>query len=393
MTDTSKTAFIYSFFIIIAASLFLTSAAVAASPTAEQQRQQLEALKSKVVALRKSLASARDQQSKQRQALREIETTIGKQINSLRKLNKDIHQQQNKLAVLNTQQQKLSDSLSHQKEVLGGQLRAAYAMGRQEYMKMLMNQEDPAVFGRTMRYYDYFNKARTQQIQVLHTTLTKLQAVEAQVVEENRQLLALRQSQQLAKQELDKDRQQRQQVLASLSKDIHSKEESLQSVLGDIAQLEQLLKGLQQALEDIPIAPQQHTDFKRLRGKLKLPVNGRILAHYGSRRKQGKLRWQGIMIDARQGNQVRAVSHGRVAFADWLRGFGLLIIIDHGDGYMSLYGHNQSMNIETGDWVEAGEVIATAGNSGGRQSTGLYFEIRHNGKPVNPLRWCSLARN
>ena len=99
------------------------------------------------------------------------------------------------------------------------------------------------------------------------------------------------------------------------------------------------------------------------------------------------------MIGAHQGSQVRAISHGRVAFADWLRGFGLLIIIDHGDGYMSLYGHNQSLNMETGDWVEAGEVIATAGNSGGRQKSGLYFEIRHNGKPVNPMRWCRLARN
>lgn len=132
----------------------------------------------------------------------------------------------------------------------------------------------------------------------------------------------------------------------------------------------------------------EHTPFLTLRGRLQWPSRGKLTTRYGSARKVGKLKWQGVNIKAPEGTEVHAISHGRVAFSDWLRGFGLLTIIDHGDGYMSLYGGNQSLFKEVGDWVEAGEVIAGVGNSGGRKNSALYFEIRHNGKPTNPLKWC-----
>jgi septal ring factor EnvC (AmiA/AmiB activator) len=132
----------------------------------------------------------------------------------------------------------------------------------------------------------------------------------------------------------------------------------------------------------------EHQPFAKLRGRLNWPSRGKLITRYGSARKVGKLKWQGVNISAPEGTEVRAISHGRVAFSDWLRGFGLLTIIDHGDGYMSLYGGNQSLFKEVGDWVEAGEAIASVGNSGGRQDSALYFEIRHNGKPSNPLKWC-----
>ena len=139
---------------------------------------------------------------------------------------------------------------------------------------------------------------------------------------------------------------------------------------------------------DLPTEQGERKAFAGLRGKLKWPSRGRLANRYGSRRKEGKLKWQGVMIKAPEGTEVTAISHGRIAFSDWLRGFGLLTIIDHGDGYMSLYGGNQSLYKEVGDWVEAGDVIASVGNSGGHRETALYFEIRHNGKPTNPLKWC-----
>ncbi|NNG14001.1 MAG: peptidoglycan DD-metalloendopeptidase family protein, partial [Gammaproteobacteria bacterium] len=152
--------------------------------------------------------------------------------------------------------------------------------------------------------------------------------------------------------------------------------------------LETLMEGLRDALADVPANAGQRKAFKSQRGRLRLPVRGKITANYGSRRKAGGFRWQGVMIRAKQGADVKAVSHGRVAFADWLRGFGLMVIVDHGDGYMSLYGHNESLYVETGDWVEAGDVVSAVGSSGGQKRAGLYFEIRANGKPTNPLRWC-----
>jgi len=380
------------FTVFVTFSSFLISQPAQAAPSSLEQRQQLEALKSRVNSLRKSLATAENIKSKERAALRKLEITVGKQIRKLKLIERNIKTQERKLIALTQQQKNLQQSLQDNKKGLAGQLQAAYMMGRQEYMKMLMNQETPAVFGRTMRYYDYFNHARTDKMTTISETLRTLNEVEAKLIEENRTLLALRKSQKLANSVLFKDKSARKKVLASLERDINSKKRTLQNALGDIARLEELLLGLQRAIDDVAIAPKQDVRFSKLRGKLTLPVSGKLLARYGSRRKQGKLRWQGVMIDAKQGQAVRAISHGRVAFADWLRGFGLLIIIDHGEGYMSLYGHNQSLNMETGDWVESGEVIASAGNTGGRGRSGLYFEIRRNGKPTNPLRWCKLVR-
>lgn len=357
-----------------------------------EQRQQLEALKSRVNSLRKSLASAENIQSQERDALRDIEITVGKQIRQLRIIERDIATQQRKLESLTQEREQLNTSLTDNKQGLAGQLQAAYMMGRQEYMKMLMNQETPAAFGRTMRYYDYFNRARSDKINSIRENLAALQQVEQRLVEESLTMQALRQSQQRANEVLLEDQAARKQVLTSLEREINNKKESLQSALGDIAHLEELLLGLQRAIDDVAIAPRQEVKFSQLRGRLAMPVAGKLLASYGSERKQGKLRWQGVMIDASQGEVVRAISHGRVAFADWLRGFGLLIIIDHGEGYMSLYGHNQSLNMETGDWVQSGEAIATVGSTGGRGHSGLYFEIRQNGTPTNPLRWCKLSQ-
>jgi len=153
-----------------------------------------------------------------------------------------------------------------------------------------------------------------------------------------------------------------------------------------------LLEQLRKALSDIPPDIGDLQPFGKLLGKLSLPARGRISHHFGSRRSTGKLRWQGITIDASEGNEVRAIYHGRVAFADWLRNFGMLIIIDHGDGYMSLYAHNQALYRDVGEWVDQGDVIATIGNSGGQDQSGLYFEIRHNGTPADPSRWIAAAK-
>jgi septal ring factor EnvC (AmiA/AmiB activator) len=179
----------------------------------------------------------------------------------------------------------------------------------------------------------------------------------------------------------------REKNLAKINYRIKDKDQLLKKLNSDRQELEELIDAVEQTIANISI-PSDYRPFAQLKGKLPWPISGKPSNRFGSSRSGSKLRWQGINIPSNPGTNIKAIHHGRVVFADWLRGSGLLLIIDHGDGYMSLYAHSQSLLSETGDWVGTGETIATAGNSGGQQQTGLYFEIRHNGKPSNPHKWC-----
>jgi septal ring factor EnvC (AmiA/AmiB activator) len=187
-----------------------------------------------------------------------------------------------------------------------------------------------------------------------------------------------------------KQRRQRKELLAELGKKIKNQENTLTDLETSRGRIENLLKSLGELLADIPTSPSETRPFVSLKGKLPWPVNGPFMGSFGQPKNYGNLKWNGVLIQAELGTPVHVVSHGRVAFADWLQGFGFIIIIDHGEGYMSLYGHNESLFKQTGDWVQANEVIATAGDSGGQLLTGVYFEIRSRGKPVDPSKWCSI---
>lgn len=300
---------------------------------------------------------------------------------------------------LNTHRGGLQSDLHKQRAALARQIRAVYTIGQQEYVKILLNQQDPAAVTRTLTYYNYFHRARLARMQDIDENLIDLRATEKKIQQKTQKLEKTRKEQHREKEQLEKTRQKRAVVLAGLQQQILTKSERLSSMEENKRRLQNLLDSLatvprQKPPESESISPQpdsegaEHTPFAKLRGQLRWPSRGRLTTRYGSARKTGKLKWQGVNISAPEGTEVSAISHGRVAFADWLRGFGLLIIIDHGDGYMSLYGGNQSLFREVGDWVETGDVIASVGNSGGHQNSALYFEIRHNGKPANPLKWC-----
>jgi septal ring factor EnvC (AmiA/AmiB activator) len=189
---------------------------------------------------------------------------------------------------------------------------------------------------------------------------------------------------------LETSRRERGELLADLNRDIHNTKQRLSQLKEDEQSLQELVKRLRRALAEIPSPRGPGKSFAQLKGRLRLPAEGAIAARFGMPRQVGQLKWQGILIDAPDGADVNAVAAGRVVFADWLRGFGLLLIIDHGDGYMSLYGYNQGLHKNVGDSVKAGELIATVGNSGSHSQSGLYFEIRHQGSPVDPLLWCKV---
>jgi len=363
-----------------------------AAPALGGERQAKEAelkqLRQHIAALQQELETVRGRYDSLRGELRRTERKIGTISRKLKELVDELRQQQEKLAELQRRERTLQQSVAEQRHHLSGQIRAAYAMGRQEYLKILLNQESPATVGRMITYYDYLNQARSERIQQLNKTLNDLEQVRAEVEAETARLRALRDERAAEKKALDASRREREQVIGKLRTEIKDKDQRLGGMMRDEEDLKSLINALSEALEDIPAEAGNRKPFGNLKGKLKWPARGPLVVRYGSPRKLGKLIWQGVMIGADAGQEVRAVSYGRVAFADWLRGYGLLIIIDHGDGYMSLYGHNQSLYRETGDWVEPGEVIATVGDSGGQEQTGLYFEIRKDGKPSDPVRWC-----
>ena len=238
-----------------------------------------------------------------------------------------------------------------------------------------------------MTYVDYFNKARQLEIEQFSANITELEQLEPEIASNSAALKQTGERLATEKQKLGQQQQSRQKTLASLSRNIASKDAQLQQHKKDHARLETLLN----TVEDVATSFATMDDaqpFASRKGKMKWPAQGKLVNRFGRRQQDGGLKSQGVEIRAKSGNSITAIHHGRVVFADWFVGQGLLIIIDHGDGYMSLYGHNQSLLRETGDWIHTGEPIATMGNSGGRSNTALYFEIRHKGKPSNPASWC-----
>jgi septal ring factor EnvC (AmiA/AmiB activator) len=367
--------------------LCLSSPLLAASEM-QTRHAELERLRQRIATLQGELNIDRGRYDSLLTELRRIERQIGRIGRSINTLKSQLAEQEQTMARLQQRRGALQTSIAEQRRYLGGQIRAAYAMGRQEYFKILLNQEDPSAVGRTLTYYDYLNKARSERITNLNSTITELEQVQRELTLEGERLRELRRQREQERGEMEASRQERQGVVKRLQAEISSKDQQLTGLMANERELKSLLKALTEALADIPAEPGNHQPFGRLKGKLKWPTSGSRIIAYGESRKVGTLRWQGVVIAASEGQEVHAVSHGRVAFADWLRGYGLLMIIDHGDGYMSLYGHNQSLYREVGEWVEKGDAIAAVGNSGGIDRSALYFEIRKDGKPTDPVRWC-----
>jgi septal ring factor EnvC (AmiA/AmiB activator) len=375
----------------------LSVAATAQNGDDSATNTKLEQLRGQIQSLRQELDSDHRRKHNLQSQLRLTERHIGKVVALLKRLKRQLRKQQRELKKLHTRRDGLQSDLQTQRVSLAQQIRAAYTIGQQEYVKILLNQQDPAAVSRTLTYYDYFNRARLTRIRSIDTSLAELQKLEEKIQTKTAKLERNQLEQSTEKAQLETTRGQRANVLAKLQQQILAKGERLSLMQEDERRLQRLLDSLATAPTEGTQSPSEselasegtdHTPFHTLRGRLQWPSRGKLTTHYGSARKVGKLKWQGVTIKAPEGTEVRAISHGRVAFSDWLRGFGLLTIIDHGDGYMSLYGGNQSLFKEVGDWVELGEVIAGVGNSGGRKDSALYFEIRHNGKPTNPLKWC-----
>ena len=354
-----------------------------------EKARELKDLRVRINTLQNKLKANQRKKSDAEKRLQEIENQISESSRALRRIDKQLATNHGQLSALQDQQRGQTARLTRQRRQLASEARTAYAMGHQQQVKLLLNQEQPSAVGRMLVYFRYFTRARLEQIGAIRSTLDRLHAVEAAIAVKHDSLTDLRHSQQRESQRLQEKKQARKQVVAALSRALENQGGELRRLQMDEQQLQKLVSSLRELLADIPADATRQRPFNTLKGKLRWPTQGRLAKRFGSRRGSGGLKWRGVIIEAAEGGDVRAVSQGRVAFSDWMRGFGLLVIIDHGDGYMSLYGHNQALYKEVGEWVDSGEVVALLGTSGGQTKSGLYFELRHKGQPIDPLRWCA----
>lgn len=375
--------------ILFFSSMLIFTCAESAVDKVKKQKQ-LTQLKSKIEKLRQTIEVKENNKSSTTRELRKIEKQIGDLSHKIRNSKLAIKNSHQELAHLKKTKISIQNDISRHNRQLSRQLYAAYTLGNQEQIKLLFSQENAKNLQRNLTYYEYFSKYRLHQIDISHKYYERLVDNENKTINTKKALEKTLSKQKTLKASLDADRVKRKKIMTQLEKELKTKGIYLSKLEDDAKNLKQLINSLSKILIETPTA--KITDkFSALKGKLSWPVKGKVKKLFGHHKPPSNLRWQGVIINSRRGNNVRAISHGRIAFSDWLRGMGNLIIIDHGDGYLSLYGHNESLFKSTGEWVEAGDIIGSIGNSGGRSKDGLYFEIRKKGKPQNPSRWCKTS--
>lgn len=364
--------------------------AVLCSPAqaAPDREAELRELRSRIGALQRQLDEDQQDRGTRQRQLDRVERRISTLHAGLREARREIAQRNARISELDARRVRSEEQMLRQRGEIARLVYGSYLLGNNSYLKMLLNQEDPATLGRMLGYYRYLSAARVARVERLRQSLRELDEILSRLTAERQRLKEAEAGKIRQQQLLESRRDERRRILAQLERKISTRSSELSQLKRDELRLQRLIKELRQFLSDLPPDASSRKPFSDMRGRLQLPVKATISARFGEPKAAGSGRWQGLLLSAEEGASVRAVYRGRVAFADWLRGFGLLLILDHGDGYMSLYSHNQLLLKQVGDWVETLETIAQVGTSGGLRDAGLYFEIRHNGRPRNPLRWC-----
>lgn len=274
------------------------------------------------------------------------------------------------------------------RQQLAAALRAAFLLGREPEIKLALEGDDPAAAARLLGYYGYYVRARGKRIADLSAQVVAYDRLRSELAATGAQLARTESDRRHSLASLRQAQQERRATVAGLNRKIADKRERIAALRRDAARLENVVRSVSRTLADVPAKVLEQEDFGKLRGRLPWPVSGRIVDGFGSERAAGELKWEAVQIAAPAGARVHAVAYGRIAYAGWLPYYGLVLIVDHGDGYLTVYGHNQALYKQVGDWVQAGEVIATVGASGGQPKPVLYFQIRHNDRPLDPARWC-----
>ncbi len=366
----------------------LASAPQSIAADKSTKQKQLNSLLGKIQKLKQAIDVKEDSKSQYIKQLKSIERKIGGVNRQIRAIDKKIVTTKSKLASLRETRLGYQRQLTRENDFLAEQVYAAFTLGRQEKVKLLFSQQDPQNLQRSLVYYQYFANARSTLIAEVKNSIDRIIETEALIEKARAELERNQKALAVQKQQLDQNRVKRKSIIGSLDQQLKKQGGHLNRLEDEADQLQKLIDSIQKIFATAPESEISRKAFAELKGKLAWPVDGKLRRLFGRHKPLSELRWQGIVIEAPNGRHVKAVSHGRVAFADWLRGLGNLIIIDHGNSYLSLYGHNESLFKAAGEWVEAGDVIGSAGSSGGQKKSGLYFEIRKRGKPQNPTGWC-----
>lgn len=363
------------------------SADVPSASDIRKKEQELQQVKGKIDSLRSQLQRERGKKDELGDALETAEKKLADAQAKLRAIRREVAAQNERIRANQAQQAEAQYRLGEQRAVLARQVRAAYVMGNRARTQLWLSQDDTARIGRVLAEYDYVNRARADQVAAVQGELDKIAALQAQLIDERARLESLEMEQTQALNTLEKSRIERQNTLAQIEKSIASSEGELRQAQADEAEVKKLLETLREALASIPGDFDGSKPFLQQRGKLPWPLRGAIIADYGSPKADGRLSWNGRWIAAKEGSAVRAIARGRVAYVGWLQRYGLIVILEHGGGYFTLYGHCATSTPTAGETVDAGQVIATAGNTGGHDRSGVYLELRKGSTALDPREW------
>ena len=369
--------------------LFMACGAAAAQDKdlTQIKERELEDVRRRISTLKTSMDKRASERDRITGDLQEAEVALAEQRTHLKELERQHVFSEKKKADLDARLAAMEAELAVESEQLSAQVVAAYTSGEQERLMLLLNQHDPATLGRLLTYYRYMSDFRGANIATVNGHISDLSNLQEQAAREETRLAGLARARQAELNELDTAQRKRQGLLAALQARLAEEGSQIERLAAQEQDLARLIAELTSILSDYPITSEE--PFSTLKGRLTWPIAGSLVHDFGQPRASSRLKWNGVVMAAPRGREVRAIYHGRVVFADWLAGMGLLVIVDHGEGYLTLYGYNETTLKSAGDWVAPGDVIATVGDSGGQQQTSLYFEVRKGTKPLNPRRWVS----
>jgi septal ring factor EnvC (AmiA/AmiB activator) len=398
--------------LLIFALALAPALAGAAATTATQAQDELQELRGRISTMQKKLAAAEETKSEASDALRESEQAISEANRELRDLTRQARDSGTKLASLRKTSQDTKVRMQSQQEMLGRMLRRQYLQGEPDALRLVLARENPNDMARQLHYLAYIARSRAQLVDGLRSNLAELDRLTREIAEETEAITRIAKEQATQKKRLENEKRARAQVLTKVSRDIRAQQQQIRVLQNNENRLTRLIDQLTRLVQQQPQRPQRTQkpvqgskprprsdsvpgdsgggSFAAMRGTLALPVRGELGGRFGSPRSDGGITWKGVFIAARNGEDVKAVAGGRVVYADWLRGFGNLLIVDHGDSYMTLYANAEALLKQVGDSIRGGDTVATVGNSGGNAESGLYFEMRHAGKPFDPLTWVKL---
>ncbi len=378
----------------------LCGSAAAAAPAATAQTAELRQLRGRIDALQKRLAAAEETKSEAVDSLRESEQAISETNRVLRELAGQQRALNAQLTGLQGQRRRAAADIDGQQARLARLLYQQYVGVQPDALKLLLNRDDPNRIARELHYLTHLSRARADLIRGLRSNLGRLNELEGTTRRQSAELAAIDAKRQAQRKRLEAEKRAHKAVLVRVSRQIEQQRREISTLKRNENRLATLVEQLSRMLartrpetlrnERLPDASGDGSPFAQLKGRLNLPVRGELRNRFGSPREGSGLSWKGLFIAAPAGQEVKAIAAGRVVFADWLRGFGNLLIIDHGGGYMSLYGNNESLYKQLGAATLGGETVAAVGNSGGNANSGLYFEMRHQGKAFDPLVWINL---